>query len=329
MNDTEPPPLARASERLRQLWRSGKSPKLDDFLTEAGPPDSGGIVAVLLVDQAEQWAAGNPIRAEDYFRRYPQATADAEDAIDLIYNEYLLAERARSPVKLEAFLQRFPDHAETLRLQIDLHRAVSSKDTFRATGDSASSSLRSTLPRADSPIGTAGTAGGRYKILGTLGQGGMGTVYLAQDAKLNRRVALKVPRFSPEHAEQVERFLREAQIAAGFHHPNLCPVYDVGIAAGEHYITMPVIVGESLATRIKRVGRVPATQAIPWIITIARAVEVAHAAKVVHRDLKPANIMLDEQDEPIVMDFGLARSGSSDGTLTASGVFIADFRSGQ
>ena len=322
MSKTGSLPVDRASERLRQQWRAGQAPKLDTFLAEAGPLDSAAMAAVLRVDQAEQWAAGNPVAAEEYFRRYPQAAADAEDALDLIYNEYLLAERTGSPAELEAFLRRFPDHDETLRLQIDLHRAVSSKDTHLGSGESDVAPLLSTHPQAAQPIGTPGTFGGRYRIQGTLGQGGMGTVYLAHDAKLNRRVALKVPRFTPGNAEQIERFLREAQIAGGFHHPNLCPVYDVGTAVGEHYITMPVIAGESLAARIKRVGRLPAAQAVPWIVTIAQAVEVAHAAGVVHRDLKPANIMLDEQDEPIVMDFGLARSGSTEGTLTDSGVFI-------
>src|SRR5262245_39792392 len=91
---------------------------------------------------------------------------------------------------------------------------------------------------------------GRYRILRKLGAGGMGAVYLAQDTQLGRKVALKVPHFTAEDSVAVERFRREARLAAGIDHPNLCPVHDVGEADGIHYFTMPYVEGTPLSRRI-------------------------------------------------------------------------------
>src|SRR5206468_892621 len=136
-------------------------------------------------------------------------------------------------------------------------------------------------------------------------------VYAAFDTQLERTVALKVPSFLPGDRTAAERFLREARIAAGFHHPNLCPVYDVNEVDGVRYLTMPIMPGDSLADRLKRDGRLAPTAAVRLAATVARAVAVAHAAGIVHRDLKPANILFDAKREPVVTDFGLARRGAA------------------
>lgn len=159
---------------------------------------------------------------------------------------------------------------------------------------------------------------GRYRILRKLGAGGMGTVYLAHDSQLERDVALKVPHFGPEDGSNViERFKREARLAAGYQHSNVCPVYDVGCVDGVHYLTMPFIEGVPLS---KRVGQPwPPLAAVTLVARLASTLAVLHARNLIHRDLKPANIMLRPGDDPVVMDFGLARSTTGTDRMTATG----------
>lgn len=165
---------------------------------------------------------------------------------------------------------------------------------------------------------------GRYRIVRKLGQGGMGTVYLAIDTQLNRQVALKVPHFRASTDTSVmERFYLEARAAATFDHPNLCPVYDVGCHNGVHYLTMPYIEGKCLAEYIAPGKPLPPRQVALLIRKLALAMQVAHARGVIHRDLKPGNILLNTRREPVIMDFGLARrSSGSDGHLTADGTLL-------
>lgn len=165
---------------------------------------------------------------------------------------------------------------------------------------------------------------GRYRILKELGRGAMGAVYLAEDEQLQRRVALKVPKFPDGmNSELLERFYREARSAGNLRHPGICPVYDVGEIDGQHFITMAYIEGRPLR-RLSESGRPhDQDQAALIVQKIAQAMAVAHRQSVIHRDLKPANIMLDADDQPVVMDFGLARrSVDQDTRLTQSGMVI-------
>jgi serine/threonine protein kinase len=152
----------------------------------------------------------------------------------------------------------------------------------------------------------------------------MGTVYLAEDPRLGRQVALKVPHFDLARKEEsAARFRREARAAAGVRHSGLVPVFEVGQVDGTDYLTMPYITGESLAARLAREGPLPEGEAVRLTIRIAEAMEAVHRAGVVHRDLKPANILLDEHGEPAVTDFGLARPvGPSDARMTDSGTVL-------
>ncbi|MDX2207807.1 MAG: protein kinase [Gemmatimonadales bacterium] len=162
----------------------------------------------------------------------------------------------------------------------------------------------------------------RYKILRILGEGGMATVYLAEDLKHKREVAVKVMR--PELSETLgaERFLREVEIAAKLSHPNILPVYDSGTAQGVLYYVMPVVEGESLPARIKREKQLPVEEALRLAREVAEAMAYAHARGFVHRDIKPANILI-SAGHALVADFGIARAMEGDGqSITQTGLAI-------
>src|SRR6185295_13008621 len=154
---------------------------------------------------------------------------------------------------------------------------------------------------------------GKYTILGTLGRGGMGEVYEAVDPQLNRQVALKVilGELDPSRrgaAKEVERFIQEARLAARLSkHPNIVSVYEADVADGRHYIAMELIRGRTFAEWRKN-GSVSLRQQIKVLRTVALAVHYAHEHGVLHRDLKPKNILVDDEQQPFVTDFGLARA---------------------
>jgi serine/threonine-protein kinase len=151
----------------------------------------------------------------------------------------------------------------------------------------------------------------RYRIERELGQGGMATVYLAEDLKHSRKVAIKVLR--PELAAVVgaERFLREIATTANLRHPHILPLYDSGDAAGFLYYVMPLI-GGSLRDQLVRQKQLPIEEALAIAREVADALGHAHARGVIHRDIKPENILL-EEGHAVVADFGIARAVSAAG----------------
>lgn len=149
---------------------------------------------------------------------------------------------------------------------------------------------------------------GRYIIVRKLGAGGMGQVYLAEDTQLGRKVALKVPFPGADDPHAVDRFRREATVAARIDHPYLCPVFDFGAIDGVLFFTMPYIEGTLLSHLIEDDKPWPAARAIDLVRKLAQGVEHLHQRGIIHRDLKPANVIVRHSGEPVVMDFGLARS---------------------
>ena len=146
-----------------------------------------------------------------------------------------------------------------------------------------------------------------YQILSLLGEGGMGKVYLAEDTKLHRRVAIKfLPAQSVANEEANRRLLREAQSAARLDHPNICAVHEVGEQDGRSFIVMPYIAGETLEARLRR--PLDVLESVAIAAHVADALAEAHAQGIIHRDIKPANIIITLRGQPKVMDFGLAKT---------------------
>src|SRR5437867_5132388 len=163
----------------------------------------------------------------------------------------------------------------------------------------------------------------RYTIERELGRGGMATVYLAQDDKHRRLVALKVLRPELAAALGPERFLREIETAAGLNHPHILPLHDSGEAAGWLYYVMPLVEGESLRSRLDRERQLPLADALQIAREAADALSYAHRHNVVHRDIKPENILL-SSGHALVADFGIARAITVAGgeRLTQTGVTV-------
>ncbi len=163
---------------------------------------------------------------------------------------------------------------------------------------------------------------GRYVIERKLGEGGMGTVYLAHDESLDRPVALKVPKIAEGKKSVLDRFYREARAAATLNHPNLCGIYDIGEQNGQPYIALAFIDGQSLQDVMSSGKSLSERQIASLLRKLAGVLEYAHDAGVVHRDLKPANILINRNKQPVVMDFGLALLETSDARLTQTGVVL-------
>ena len=175
------------------------------------------------------------------------------------------------------------------------------------------------------PVARLNTAlEGRYAIERELGEGGMATVYLAKDLRHNRNVALKV--LKPELAALVggERFLAEIETTANLHHPHILPLFDSGEADGVVFYVMPYVEGESLRDRLDREKQMGVDDSLAITQKVANALDYAHNHGVVHRDIKPGNILLSEQGEPLVADFGiaLAVAHAGAGRITETGLSL-------
>ncbi len=238
----------------------------------------------------------------------------------------------------------------------DAGRRVGGGSGPGAASDSGHGSGSFGATRAEGRARGAAGAGrfGDYRLLEELGRGGQGVVYLAEDVRLGRRVALKIlsSNFAADHGSRL-RFEREAAAAARLDHPGICTVYEAGVVDGAPFIAMRYVAGETLAARIKRrreatdpasgasgasgvsgasggattggARRREVFQEAEIVEKAARALHAAHEAGLVHRDVKPANLMIEASGEPVVLDFGLARDAGlveDGGGLTATGGFV-------
>lgn len=165
---------------------------------------------------------------------------------------------------------------------------------------------------------------GEYRILKILGHGGMGVVFLGEDVKLGRKVAIKamLPHLAVSRSSH-ERFLREAKAAAALEHDHIVPIFHVGADRGAPYIVMPLLKGEPLDERLKRPEPMPLADILRIGREVARGLDAAHKSGLIHRDIKPANIWLEAPEDRVkILDFGLARAATQDAGLTQQGAIV-------
>jgi serine/threonine-protein kinase len=250
------------------------------------------------------------------------------------FNEILAAyleeiEAGRTPDR-QQLLARHPDLAEELAAIFDNQDHLPRLSAPFASpageeGHAEAAPLDQTLvkkpetPDAVAP-GTRVRYFGDYELLEEIARGGMGVVYKARQVSLNREVALKMILAGQlAGAEEVQRFRREAEAAAHLDHPHIVPIYEVGVHEGQHYFSMKLINGPSLANHKPPLA---ARKAAEFLALVARAVHHAHQRGILHRDLKPGNILLDAQGQPHVTDFGLAKRVASDSQHTRTGSIV-------
>ncbi|HUQ32217.1 MAG TPA: serine/threonine-protein kinase, partial [Pyrinomonadaceae bacterium] len=223
---------------------------------------------------------------------------------------------ARTGDERESFLDSACAHDQELRREVEA--LLASHDEAGSFIQSPALDLMAEEMANDQARALAGRLINHYKILSQLGAGGMGEVYLAQESKTGRRVALKL---LPEHftsdGERVRRFQQEAHAVLALNHPNILTIYEIGEAGGSYYIATEFIDGETLRAHMAR-APVKLEEALDVAAQVASALTEAHAAGIVHRDIKPENIMIRRDGYVKVLDFGIAKLTERQQPLTTA-----------
>jgi WD40 repeat protein len=280
-----------------------QAPDIREWLRQAGDLSVTEVVDALQHDQLQRWRHGERVPAETYLQilsqqRPPESTtpADTEEALDLIYAEFLLRRQRGEAPPLDEYLWRFPRYAPQLRLLVELEQQLESGPG----GETDHSVRESTQDGADDPSLPAAPAArptvAGYEILGELGRGGMGVVYRARQTPLNRLVALKMIRTGHDaDPGALARFRVEAEAVARLQHPHIVQIYEIGGLDGTAsvcpYMALELVEGGSLARQVNGTP-LPVRRAAELVETLARAMHFAHQRGILHRDLKPGNILL-------------------------------------
>jgi hypothetical protein len=257
-------------------------------------------------------------------------TAVAEDAlVETMRSQAALpAEEEGDRIRLliERLEPLWPGPAAPDEVRIELNPPALSgnaADTPSGLPDGCTPDVLQEVCRVLAPPQGPGELGrlGPYRVLGVLGAGGMGVVFHGEDVQLRRPVALKTLRPAVAAVPSFrERFLREARAAAALQHDHVMPVYQVGEEAGVPFLAMPLLQGETLEERLRRVGRLPLPEVLRVGREMASGLAAAHGRGLVHRDIKPANVWLEAgSGRAKLLDFGLARAAAEEAPLTGVG----------
>src|SRR5437016_14377879 len=217
-----------------------------------------------------------------------------------------------APAERAAFLDQVADGDADLRRELESLLAAHEQRaayTEKPPGDIAAGMLlaQHDISAADAASLSPNTRIDRYEIRSLLGKGGMGEVYLAEDLRLHRKVALKIlPAAVAANQDRMRRFEQEATAAAALNHPHIAHIYEIGESESTHFIAIEHIDGDTLRDKIHR-DKAPLQKLLKYLTQVAEGLTKAHAAGIVHRDLKPDNIMITRDDYAKILDFGLAK----------------------
>jgi len=253
--------------------------------------------------QRDSWLRGSPATVAELLRSSPYEH-DREAWLDLVYNEIVIQEELGLEPTLDAYVTRYPDLADDLRLHFEVHNAFRDSSSLLETPNGHQDV---SWPDARLTDEADTDSLPDYNLIRVLGHGGMATVYLARHRRLHRDVALKMFKAGRDITER-ERFRirTEAEALARLAHPNIVQIYDIGENRGAPYLALEVAEQGTLAQKLQRMPLAPMAAA-ELIETLARALQAAHERQIVHRDLKPANILFGRNDVPKIADFGLAK----------------------
>src|SRR5262245_32307963 len=309
---------------------SGRSDDPPDVSTveQVAPADvflSADRLDQLLADLRQAWSRGERVAARSYLARFPALAADPRAAAELLYQEFLLAQKAGGRPPFDDYLREYPQYAAELRALREADLLLGAAPPTAEPGDG--------LRRI-----------GAYEIIDEVARGGMGVVYKAWHPQLKRRAAVKMIR-AADYAgpEDLARFRGEAEMVARLRHPNIVQIYEIGEQEGQPYLCLEFIEGGSLAQNLAGEPQL-AGEAAGLVKTLAEAVHHAHSNGVVHRDLKPANVLLRNEEPagdfsppaagpprprnplsactPKVTDFGLAKRHDVKAGLTVTGAVL-------
>jgi len=286
-------------------------------------------------------------RVERYVVEWPELGPMDSVDVDLIVHEYRTRQRFGDRPHVAEFETRFPSHGQPLTVSLgeaetefrEMREGSTAPGIHIASMETNQGTLLPGVGRPDPkteidepPSGGAGSAGavevqmgnfGNYDLQEELGRGAMGIVYRARQLRPDRPVALKtISKGKLASVEQVRTFFAEANSAGNLRHPHIVTVYDSGEVDGQHYFSMAYIEGKSLDEIVEPGETLDPRRAAAYIRTTAEAIEYAHSMGVLHRDLKPGNVLIDENDEPHVADFGIASRLEDDSTSPVHGEVV-------
>jgi serine/threonine protein kinase len=286
--------------QFEAAWKQGRDPRIDDYLPPVGNAGRRHVLIDLVhVDLERRLKGGEPARVEHYLERYPELEGDCDVMLDLVWTEYQL--RQSDPgLTLEEYKERFPQFDGRFWMWFLRQDSKEASSVQRSPADTDPDLPRDAETKMPVRLG-------RHRVTGQLGAGGFGVVYKGYDEELEREVAIKVPhRQRVASPEEIAAYLTEARVLARLDHPGIVPIYDVGRTEdGLCYLVSKFIAGSDLGQQFRRV-KPSVHEAARLVARVAEALHHAHQKCLVHRDIKPANILLDQDGNPYLTDFGLA-----------------------
>lgn len=312
----------RIARDFEEAWVNDQSPTIEACLPEEETTRAAALVELVRIDLEKRLARREEARVEQYVERFPELVNDQAVLTNLIVCEHDLRSQFESVDSAE-YRTRFPavydDFAGHLQTADARGPRGSALETDNFQSDTDQQPDRGGVQVSD----LVGQTIGRYKVVEQLGQGSFGTVFRARQPGVDRDVALKVLRpHKVATQDHVERFEREAQVAGQLDHPNIVSVHEVETDGDTHFIVSQYVAGRTLHEVMKDGRSFSYREIAKLVSTISAALHYAHGKGIVHRDVKPENIMMTEDNEPKIMDFGLAHRDEDDAVRTQEGAIL-------